>query len=203
MPDHVDDDMRETIERAARMAGYSLTIGNLEATSLKYTDAVRLTYNLDAPDTQERLSLLVDYNEGSLELWIVNGRVAGKAKGHVIFPELGVQAIEDETADAYFLTVQRRVETSLRKHLVNKEGRVMPLRAVVLAGDASEKGMQGMKSALVEALGNLQYEGVLGLMKDSVDTLYVAAVGAAMRGREMMQHPERFKGKQNSGHGEL
>ena len=203
MPDHVDDDMRENIERAARLAGYSLTTGNLEAISLKYTDAVRSTYNLDVPDTQERLSVLVDYNEGSLELWILNGRVNGKAKGHVIFPELGVQAIEDETADAYFLTIQRRVETSLRKHLVDKEGKIMPLRAVVLAGDASEKGMQGMKSALVEALGNLKYEGALGLVKDSVDTLYVAAVGAAMKGRDVVQHPERFEGKQNAGHGEL
>ncbi|KAL2040546.1 hypothetical protein N7G274_006525 [Stereocaulon virgatum] len=184
MPDHVDDDMRETIAPlSVRQVG--------------------LTYNLDVPDIQERLSVLVDYNEGSLDLWIVNSRVKGKAKGHVKFPELGVQAMESETADAYFLIVQGCVETSLRKHLVDKDGKKMPLRAVVLAGDASEKGTQGMKSALVEAIGNLRYEGALGLVKDSIDTLYVAAVGGAMRERDMVQYAERSKKKQSAGHGEL
>ena len=40
-------------------------------------------------------------------------------------------------------------------------------------------------------------------MKDSVDTLYVGAVGAAMRGKDMVREPERFARKASGGHGEL
>ena len=163
VPNHIDDDMREAIERAAlKLAGYSPTISNLKDPSLKHTDAVGLAYSLDVPEALGRISLLVDYNEGSLELWIVNNGMVGKAKGHVIFPELGVLAIVDEAADTYFLTVQRRIENSLRKYLVDGDGKLVGLRAVVLAGDASEKGMDGMKDVLVMVLGDLGNEGALG-----------------------------------------
>ena len=203
VPNHIDDDMRVTIERAAKLAGYSPPISDLEDPSLKHTDAVGLAYSLDVPEALGRISILVDYNEGSLELWIVNNGMVGKPKGHIIFPELGVLAIVDEAVDTYFLTVQRRIENSLRKHLVDGDGKPVGLRAVVLAGDASERGMDGMKDVLVMVLEGLGYEGALGLVKDSVDTLYVGAVGAAMRGKDMVREPERFARKASGGHGEL
>ena len=74
-------------------------------------------------------------------------------------------------------------------------GKPVGLRAVVLAGDASEKGMDGMKDALVMVLRDLGYEGALGLVKDSVDTLYVGVVGAAMRDKDTVRELERFARK--------
>ena len=121
--------------------------------------------------------------------------MVGKPIGHIIFPELGVLAIVDEAADTYFLSVQRRIENSVRKHLVDGHGKPVGLRAVVLAGDASEKGMDGMKDALVMVLRDLGYEGALGLVKDSVDTLYVGVVGAAMRDKDTVRELERFARK--------
>ena len=150
------------------------------------------------------VSVLVDYNESGLEMWVIDDAWVLKPKGHVMFPELGVEAIVDEAADTYFLTVQRRLEGSLRKFLVREDGAVVELRGLVLAGDASEKGMQGMKGVLVQVLTELGYGDGKGLMRDQVEGLYVGAVGAAKRGRDMAMFPERFKGRESErGHEEL
>ena len=150
------------------------------------------------------VSVLVEYNEGGLEVWVMDDAWVLIPRGHIIFPELGVEAIVDEAADTYFLTVRRRLEGSLRKHLVNEDGAVMGLRGLVLAGDASEKGMQGMKGVLEQVLTDLGYGDVTGLVRDEVEGLHVGAVGATKRGRDMVMFPEKFKDRESKGgHEEL
>ena len=150
------------------------------------------------------VSVLVEYNEGGLEVWVMDEAWVLKPRGHIIFPELGVEAIVDEAADTYFLTVQRRLEGSLRKYLVTEDGAVVELRGLVLAGDASEKGMQGMRRVLEQVLTDLGYVDVKGLVRDEVEGLYVGAVGAAKRGRDMVMFPEKFQGRESEGgHEEL
>ncbi len=208
MPNHVGNDIVEAITRAAKLAGYDVLA------DLKFTDAVGVAYDLLARGNGEEggdgngnglsVSVLVEYNEGGLEVWVMDDAWVLKPKGHVMFPELGVEAIVDEAADTYFLTVQRRLEASLRKHLVKEDGTVLGLRGLVLAGDASEKGMQGMKGVLEQIFTDLGYVDVKGLVRDEVEGLYVGAVGAARRGRDMVMFPERFKGRESEGgHEEL
>ncbi len=150
------------------------------------------------------ITVLVDYNESGLEVWVMDDAWILKPKGHVMFPELGVEAIVDEAADMYFLTVQRRLEGSLRKYLVEEDGAVVRLRGLVLTGDASEKGMQGMRGVLEQVLMDLGYVDGKELVRDEVEGLYVGAVGAAKRGRDMRMFPERFKSRESErGHEEL
>ncbi|KAL8687772.1 MAG: hypothetical protein Q9224_005055 [Gallowayella concinna] len=57
-------------------------------------------------------------------------------------------------------------------------------RAVVLSGDASESGFQALRSSVYEALS--QHEDK---MRNSIDPLYVEAMGAAQRGRHQVLNP--------------
>ena len=62
------------------------------------------------------------------------------------------------------------------------------LRGVVLVGDASGKAMGEMKVVLERVLAGLGYGDVRGegVVRDEVEGLFVGAVGAARRGREMV-----------------
>ena len=163
----------------------------------------------------DEVSVVVEYNEGGLDVWVLDEAWVVKPRGHIMFPDLGVEAIIDSSAaDTYFLTVQRRLEGFLRK-FVGKEdedgdgkGVVMGLKAVVLAGDASEKGMRGMKAVVEKVLREMGYVDAdgKGLVRDEIEGLYVGAVGAAKRGRDMLMFPGRFKGRESGSereHGEL
>ena len=151
------------------------------------------------------VTVMVEYNESGLDVWVMDESWVMKPKGHMTFPELGVEAIIDEAAETYFLTVQRRLETTFRKHLVKEDGSVVEgLKGVLLVGDASEKRMAGMKGVLEEVLGGLGYEDLngngKGLARDEVEGLYVGSVGAARRGWEMVGGREGGRGR---GHEEL
>ena len=148
------------------------------------------------------VTVMVEYNESGLDVWVMDDAWVMKPKGHVVFPELGVEAILDEAAETYFLTVQRRLEANLRKFLVEGDGSVVVLRSVVLVGDASEKGMVGMKGVLEGVLEGLGYADVKGMVRDDVEGLYVGAVGAARRGWEIVVGRERGEGR-GRGHEEL
>ena len=202
LPNHVGNDIVEAITRAAKLAGYNVLA------DLKFTDAVGVAYDFLGDGKREKggdgngnglssVSVLVEYNEGGLEVWVMDDAWVLTSKGHIMFPELGVEAIVDEAADTYFLTVQRRLEASLRKHLVKEDGAVVRLRGLVLTGDASEKGMQGMKGVVEQVLTDLGYVDVKDLMRDEIEGLYVGAVGAAKRGRDMVMFPERFNGRES------
>ena len=208
LPKYVGNDIAEAITRAAKLAGYNVLA------DFKFMDAVGVAYDLLAGGKREEggdgngsglsVSVLVEYNEAGLEVWVMDDAWVLKPRGHIMFPELGVEAIVDEAADTYFLTVQRRLEGSLRKHLVKEDGAVVRLKGLVLTGDASEKGMQGMKRVLEQVLTDLGYVDVKGLVRDEIEGLYVGAVGAAKRGRDMVMFPERFKRRESErGHEEL
>lgn len=206
VPNHIETEILEAITRAAKLAGFDVFA------SLKFTDAVGVAYGFLAGSKskgEESSSvLLVEYNESGLEVWIMNDDEAWvvKPRGHIMFPELGVEAIVDEAAETYFLTVQRRLEARLRKFLGKEDdGAVVGgLGGVVLVGDASVKGMRGMKGVVEKVLADLGYGDVKGLVRDEVEGLYVGAVGAARRGREMGMFPERFEGRgRGRGHEEL
>ena len=200
LPKYVGNDIVEAITRAAKLAGYNVLA------DLKFTDAVGVAYDFLRDGKREEsgdgdrlssVSVLVEYNEGGLEVWVMDDAWVVKPRGHIMFPELGVEAIVDEAADTYSLTVQRRLEGSLRKHLVKEDGAVVRLKGLVLTGDASEKGMQGMKGVVEQVLTDLGYVDVKDLMRDEIEGLYVGAVGAAKRGRDMVMFPERFKGPES------
>ena len=83
--------------------------------------------------------------------------------------------------------------------------KVAPFRALVLAGDANANPLEGLKKVLVEVLVDLKYgeREVKELVREEVDPLYVAAVGAAMKGRDMVKFPGRFLEQTRGDHGEL
>ena len=157
------------------------------------------------------LSVMIEYNEGGLEVWVVNHETwLPTPDGHITFPDLGAHASLDSpaAADRYFLTVQQRLEGSLRKLLIEEEDGVVVgrLKAVVLSGDASEEGMRGMKRVVESVLEELGFGGGDGLVRDEIEGMYVGAVGAARRGREILMLRDGFEGREREGergHGEL
>lgn len=63
------------------------------------------------------------------------------------------------------------------------------LYAVILAGDASVEDFDHLHSVLRQVFTRLPP----GWLKDSINPAAVSAIGAAMRGRHMVENPEAFR----------
>ena len=129
LPDHVDHEIQEAVMRAAGLVGYEV-LGEI----MGFTEAVGWAYGVlvggesngrggevDGDGDGKGVSVVVEYNESELDIWIMNDAWVPQPKGHMIFPELGVEAIPSPSADdtsTYLLTVQRRLDSTLRKFLV-------------------------------------------------------------------------------------
>lgn len=219
LPNHIADEIRDAITRAAGVAGWSVldVVGWAEAVGWGYGfleggdgDGEGGRKKGEEEDEGGKgLSILIDYNESGLELWIMDEAWVPQSNGHIIYPELGAHAIIDSAAaaDTYFLTVQQQLSATLRTFFVEEDDGggdgdgakvVMRLKAVVLSGDASEEGMKGMKGVVGKVLESLGYGdgGGKGMVRvrDEIEGMYVGAVGAARRGREVVMERERERG---------
>ncbi|KAL8976283.1 MAG: hypothetical protein Q9205_007676, partial [Flavoplaca limonia] len=91
-------------------------------------------------------------------------------------------------------TVQKKhyanIENTLSDFLMKQESVLRgfkwwdTVRAVVISGDASELGLQGLRGCVDNALDQHKDQ-----MRDSIDPLYVEAMGAAQRGQHQVLNP--------------
>ena len=64
----------------------------------------------------------------------------------------------------------------------------LDVRAIVLSGEASQTAFEELRSAIREVLPQLQEK-----VRDTIDPLFVPAIGAARRAREFVQSPEKWR----------
>ncbi|KAL9623947.1 MAG: hypothetical protein Q9204_007909 [Flavoplaca sp. TL-2023a] len=156
--------------------------------------------------------IMVEYDETYLQLSTANvGSVTCNIETRVRFADLGENAKLDAVANASqeagiqqkilqnedsgsATTVQKKhyanIENTLSDFLMEQESAPRgfnwwdTVRAVVISGDASESGLQGLRGCVDNALGQHRDK-----MRDSIDPLYVEAMGAAQRGQHQVLNP--------------
>jgi len=223
VPEYVSEQMLHSIYHAAQHAGFALDIDGSEQGPLRITDAARVAYGLGAwrgggvvaghedGRVGERSGwLVVDYNDAFMGIR-GTGSDATLNVGEGVFPDLGEgqgdwEMVRGKLADRLSVYLRDgesgaeeagKGDTSLKRKDV---------KAVIFAGDASSGAFAALKMALQGLLPHLGRDGE-GWLLSGIEPLYVGAVGAARRGRDMVDQQKRYKVKVGStpveDHGEL
>ncbi|CAL8581399.1 hypothetical protein XPA_007093 [Xanthoria parietina] len=163
-------------------------------------------------DEGPHLVIMVEYRETYFQLFVADlGAETVNIMAHVRYKNLGENAIldvanhanregraqkilqNDDDRDAATAIEKKhfaKMENVLSEFLMKCETTSGypdwwdDVRAVVISGDASESGLQRLRSSVDGALG--QHKDML---LDSIDPLYVEARGAAQRGRHQVLNP--------------
>ncbi len=152
---------------------------------------------LNAYTLEPGFVVLVSYNEASLSVQIAN---KGTIYASATFSELGEAFVTRGSTENYFDTVTQAIQGWLaatsKTIPENDEYQESAIKALVLSGDASEAGFKDLKKVLSEIFAGAE-------LKDGIEPVYVAAVGAARRGWQMVDNPIKYKLDRVQGHGEL
>ena len=174
-------------------------------------EAFGLNHDTCDIDEDSHRVLVVEYQETYLQLIIAEvGAVTWSSRTRVRYSDLGENAIlhaadhanrearaqkilQNDDSDAATTIKTKhyaKIEGTLSEFLTKCESESAypdwwdDVRAVVISGDASESGLQHLRSCIDGALG--QHKDKL---LDSIDPLYVEARGAAQRGRHQVLNP--------------
>ncbi|KAL9036534.1 MAG: hypothetical protein Q9180_004245 [Flavoplaca navasiana] len=156
--------------------------------------------------------IMIEYDENYLQLSIADvGPVTCNVKTRVRYANLGENAILDAVANTSqeagiqqkilqndysgsAITIEKKhyanIENTLSDFLMEQESAARAfnwwdtVRAVVISGDASQSGLQRLRSCVDNALGQHHDK-----IRDSIDPLYVEAMGAAQRGQHQVLNP--------------
>ena len=167
--------------------------------------------NCDVDDDLNTM-IMVEYDEAYLQLSTADvGSITCNIETRVRYADLGENAILDAVANASqeagirqktlqgedsgsAITTEKRhyanIENTLSDFLMEQESAPRgfnwweTVRAVVISGDASESGLQGLRGCVDNALGQHKDK-----MWDTIDPLYVEATGAAQRGQHQVLNP--------------
>ncbi|KAI4273366.1 MAG: hypothetical protein L6R38_006356 [Xanthoria sp. 2 TBL-2021] len=174
-------------------------------------EAFGLNHDTCDIDEDSHRVLIVEYRETYLQVFIaVVGAKTCSIGTRVRYSNLGENAILDaadhanregriqkilRTDDSDAATTIKKkhyakIENTLSDFLMERESTSVDpdwwdiVRAVVISGDASESGLQRLRSCVDGALGQHKDK-----MQDSIHPLYVEAMGAAQRGRHQILNP--------------
>lgn len=214
VPEYVSDETMQSIWHAASQAGFDTSVNDIPRRILRLTNVARVAYNLDtwrgigvvldadrdeAGDgkTETHVSLIIDYNYAFMGIGVVGMRSDATLRvGGGVYPELG-------EGQGDWATVREKLAEELSVHLGDSEGsgdeagegdtrlRREDVRAVVFAGDASSAAFASLKTALQDIIPHLYDDGD-GRLQIGIEPFYVGAVGAAKRGRDMIDRPEKY-----------
>lgn len=196
VPDYVKADLHEPIFRGAEKAGFFLNRDGMVRKLLRGTSAVLSAYPRSPGST-----ILVSYNEASLGLQMA---YMATVSGGTTLYELGEHAVTKRSKEHYLDTVKQAIQgwLAVAPKVTPVEGYLeTDIRAVVMSGDASAGGFEDLKRILGEGFAAGDDSGEW--LKDSIEPLYVAAVGAATKGWEMVDNPVKYKLQGAPDHGEL
>lgn len=152
---------------------------------------------LNVYDLEPGFVVLVNYNEVALSLQMAN---RGTIYASTTHSELGSTSVTRGTTEHYLDTVKKAIQGWLaatsKTIPESDEYQESAIKAVVLSGDASEAGFKDLKKVLSEIFAGAE-------LKDGIEPIYVAAVGAARRGWQMVDNPIKYKLDGVQRHGEL
>ena len=182
------------------------------AYELNTCEAFGLNHNTCDIDEDSHRIIIVEYRENYLQLFIAEvGAETCNINTNVRYGNLGEDAIldafandsvqerirqkilhnqESDAAKNIRMEHYAKIEYTLSDFLMEQESATRDfdwwdiVRAVVISGDASELGMQRLRSCVDNALRQHQVQTL-----DSIDPLYVEAMGAAQRGRQLILNP--------------
>jgi len=197
VPDYVKGDLHEPIMRGAEKAGFFLNRDGVVRKLVRGTKAVLAVYILEP-----KFAVLVKYNEAALTMQLAK---KGTVYADTTLSELGEATVTRGSTKHYLDTVKQAIHSWLAaapKGIPEDVGYAeSDIASVVFSGDASPAGFEVLKKASGEVFSWAGYRE--GWMKDKIDPLYVAAVGAARRGWEMVDNPIKYKLQGAGTHGEL
>lgn len=181
------------------------------AYGLHTCEALGLNHDTCDIDEGPHRVLIVEYRETYLQIFIADvGADTCNIETHIRYNNLGENAILDvanhanreggiqkvlqnDDSDAATTSQKKhfaKIENTLSDFLMERESKSAypdwwdDVRAVVISGDASESGLQRLRSCVDGALGQHKDK-----TRDSIHPLYVEAMGAAQRGRHQILNP--------------
>lgn len=182
------------------------------AYELHTCEAFGLNHDTCDIDEDSHQVIIVEYRETYLQLSIAEvGAETCIVNTNVRYINLGEDAILDAVANdslqgrirqkvlhneesdaASNLRMQNyaKIEYTLSDFLMEQESAIRDfdwwdiVRALIISGDASESGLQRLRLCVDNALGQHQIQTL-----DVIDPLYVEAIGAAQRGRQLISNP--------------
>lgn len=199
VPDYIKGDLHEPILRGAEKAGFFLNRDGLVRKLLRGTSAILSVY----PPEPGGSTVLISYNEASLGLEMAN---KGNVYAGTALRELGEHAVTKGSKEHYLDNVKQGIQgwlAAMPKVEAIEGFLETDIKAVVLSGDATAGAFKDLTNALAD--GFAAGGDSRGWLKDSIEPLYVAAVGAATNGWAMVDNPVKYKlqGIPGPGHGEL
>jgi len=165
---------------------------------IRWLNAARLAYSLNSChafgldqkdcdiDEGPHQVVYVDYQPDTLELNVAD------VTEHGALPEYRARVLlvdDDERILSQIgnaLTKLTQSSTFVRSQ--HRFGRFYFLRAIIVSGEVSQPSMEELHNVLVEA-----FPGQESKIRDSIDPLYIGAVGAAFKARYFTLHPEALR----------
>ncbi|KAK4691307.1 hypothetical protein P7C71_g5663, partial [Lecanoromycetidae sp. Uapishka_2] len=196
VPDYVQGDLHEPILRGAEKAGFFLNRDGIVRKLIRGSSAILSAYPPVSGST-----ILISYNEASLGLQMAN---KGSVYAETTLDELGEHAMARGSKEHYLDTIKQAIQGWLAgvPEVVPVEGYLeTDIHAVIFSGDASAEAFKDLKMVVGEGFAGGGDTG--GWLKDSIEPLYVAAVGAASKGWIMVDNPVKYKLQGVPSHGEL
>ena len=185
---------------------------------IRFNTAARLAYNFTACaafglpaidcniDEDSSYMINVEYHTAYLEIVLGYMDAVGlNVEAHVRYPELGGWVVDNsksthwldgmqgsqrtlflEKRQKHYKAIEEKIIIFMEEHQKALEGfnRLDDLRAIILSGDASPSAFESLKSAITTAAGRHKDK-----IRDSIDPLYVGAIGAGERGRHQSLTP--------------